>query len=803
MIEKLNFSQKLKKQNIAVSKKSQKLLANTNIDFDNLEINEQLLYRPKTKETNIIYEELLTMVHQYLPDQPHNMLKGALDDVLATLKTENMKDQDKIQEIEAIIGKITAEEYNKILQLSKGLVDYGTELDEAGKNQNVNDMEVPVEFDNEEQESSDESYSEENPSENEEDEEGLKGKMIEINNDLDNSLAQADEYDNEEDVKKNSELKQKNKNYRNTFFEKLDGYWLQREIRKYFDDSQVLKLEYEILQILPISEKRECENKLVLLLNQERFDFIKILLENRFEIFYMTRLGQAQNEHERSSIIDEMLASENGMKVFKKIEETKKRKEKEKDFTNITLKSINTQGKKSKELENLPEKMTDNVFNLITKNILDLENLKFTQGARVNSNKTCKLPAGSYRVNKKGYDEVVIPPVAQSNTEGIKEIPVENLPVWMHPAFQSKNKKGETVFITEKFNKVQSKVFDNALHTDENMLICAPTSSGKTNIALLTILRVVSNHYRNNIIKLNDFKIVYIAPMKALVKETVGNFTQRLQPFGIKVRELSGDVHLTKRELEETQIIISTPEKWDIITRKTGEKTFTELVKLIIIDEVHLLHDTRGAVIESIISRTIRRIESTNDKIRIVALSATLPNYDDVATFLRVDPKKGLFYFDSSFRPIPLEQKYIGVSEKKSIKRMLLMNEITYEKVMERAGKKQMIIFVHSRRETIRTAKSVKDLALSKDELGKFLNESQMNEYKNILNEEFKDIKDNELKELLPFGNLILKFNFKFFFLFNFHLYFLIIYNEFNFDTNNSIKIILFLIFHLINFKLN
>ena len=36
--------------------------------------------------------------------------------------------------------------------------------------------------------------------------------------------------------------------------------------------------------ILQIEDKRECENKLVLLLNQERFDFIKILLENRFEI---------------------------------------------------------------------------------------------------------------------------------------------------------------------------------------------------------------------------------------------------------------------------------------------------------------------------------------------------------------------------------------------------------------------------------------------------------------------------------------------------------------------------------------
>jgi pre-mRNA-splicing helicase BRR2 len=53
-------------------------------------------------------------------------------------------------------------------------------------------------------------------------------------------------------------------------------------------------------------------------------------------------------------------------------------------------------------------------------------------------------------------------------------------------------------------------------------------------------------------------------------------------------------------------LIVATPEKWDIITRKSGEKTYTELVKLIIIDEIHLLHDTRGPVLESLVARTIR-----------------------------------------------------------------------------------------------------------------------------------------------------------------------------------------------------
>lgn len=61
----------------------------------------------------------------------------------------------------------------------------------------------------------------------------------------------------------------------------------------------------------------------------------------------------------------------------------------------------------------------------------------------------------------------------------------------------------------------------------------------------------------------------------------------------------------------------------------------TQKVKLLIIDEVHLLHEDRGAVIESIVARTLRLVESSQTLIRIVGLSATLPNYVDVADFLR------------------------------------------------------------------------------------------------------------------------------------------------------------------------
>ena len=79
--------------------------------------------------------------------------------------------------------------------------------------------------------------------------------------------------------------------------------------------------------------------------------------------------------------------------------------------------------------------------------------------------------------------------------------------------------------------------------------------------------------------------------------------------FGIQVRELTGDMNMTKTEIDATQVIVTTPEKWDIITRKSGDRTYTQLVRLLIIDEIHLLHDDRGPVLESIVARTVRQIE--------------------------------------------------------------------------------------------------------------------------------------------------------------------------------------------------
>lgn len=250
---------------------------------------------------------------------------------------------------------------------------------------------------------------------------------------------------------------------------------------------------------------------------------------------------------------------------------------------------------------------------------------------------------------------------------------------------------------------------------------------------------------------LDSFKIVYVAPMKALVQEAVKNFSQRLGVYGITVRELSGDSSLTRQQIAETQLLVTTPEKWDIVTRQGEGRAFTQLVKLVIIDEIHLLHDDRGPVLESIVARVVRQVETTAEPIRLVGLSATLPNYADVATFLRVKADKGLFFFDHSYRPVPLQMQYIGITERNAFKRFQLQNEICYDKALvQRQNGNQMLIFVHSRAETGKTAKALRDLALERDELSNFVRDGGPTQ--EILREETAGVKNADLKDVLQYG---------------------------------------------------
>ncbi|XP_015186030.1 PREDICTED: putative U5 small nuclear ribonucleoprotein 200 kDa helicase isoform X2 [Polistes dominula] len=207
------------------------------------------------------------------------------------------------------------------------------------------------------------------------------------------------------------------------------------------------------------------------------------------------------------------------------------------------------------------------------RNLIDLEDLIFAQGSHFMANKRCQLPDGSFRKQRKGYEEVhVLALKPKPFAESEKLLPIEDLPKYVQPAFEG----------FKILNRIQSRLYQSILESDENLLLCAPTGAGKTNVALLCMMREIGKHINaDGTINADEFKIIYVAPMSSLVQEMVGNFEKRLSTYNLTVSELTGDHQLTREQIAATQVIVCTPEKWDIITRKDGEKTFTSLVRLI------------------------------------------------------------------------------------------------------------------------------------------------------------------------------------------------------------------------------
>ncbi|KAJ2552560.1 activating signal cointegrator 1 complex subunit 3 [Coemansia sp. RSA 1933] len=369
------------------------------------------------------------------------------------------------------------------------------------------------------------------------------------------------------------------------------------------------------------------------------------------------------------------------------------------------------------------------------------------------------LPVGTERAEFADHEELTIPfspPAARHHTEA--PVRIED----MDPLCSYTFRKYTTL------NRIQSIIYPTAYGSNENILLSAPTGAGKTDVALLTILRTIAQYctpqpqdmdsldgakpeFR---VAKSEFKIVYIAPMKALAAEVVEKYQSRLRWLGIRCRELTGDMQLTKAEVAATQIIVTTPEKWDVVTRKSsGDVELVDRVKLLIIDEIHLLNEDRGSVLETLVARTQRQVEARQSMIRLVGLSATLPNYVDVAGFLGVNPHRGLFYFDAGYRPVPLEQHFVGVHGKAGTPACgKLLNRVCYERAerLVSAGH-QVMVFVHARKDTVKTAQALRELAMTDGTLDQFTPPDDVPAAPGLLARVQKS-QNRELKELLGSG---------------------------------------------------
>ena len=241
------------------------------------------------------------------------------------------------------------------------------------------------------------------------------------------------------------------------------------------------------------------------------------------------------------------------------------------------------------------------------------------------------------------------------------------------------------VFPYELFNAVQSKLFQPIYHTNDNIVVSAPTGSGKTCLLELAICRLVERH------RAGDFKIVYQAPTKSLCSERLRDWEKKFSHLNLPCAELTGDT--SQKEMAKVRnatIIVTTPEKWDSITRKwTDHDKLVEMVKLFLIDEVHILKDARGATLEAVVSR----MKSKNPDTRFVALSATVPNSHDIAVWLGKDGSNNHLpahreTFGEDFRPVKLKKHVYGYDGQRG-------NDYMFDKILD--GKLPNLIQKHSK----------------------------------------------------------------------------------------------------------
>ena len=102
---------------------------------------------------------------------------------------------------------------------------------------------------------------------------------------------------------------------------------------------------------------------------------------------------------------------------------------------------------------------------------------------------------------------------------------------------------------------------------------------------------------------------------------------------------------------------------------------------LIVIDEIHLLGEDRGPVLEVIVSRTNFISSHTELGVRIVGLSTALANARDLADWLGIG-QVGLYNFRPSVRPVPLECHISGYPGKHYCPRMATMNKPAFQVII-------------------------------------------------------------------------------------------------------------------------
>lgn len=158
----------------------------------------------------------------------------------------------------------------------------------------------------------------------------------------------------------------------------------------------------------------------------------------------------------------------------------------------------------------------------------------------------------------------------------------------------------QALFVEQKITKLyppQADAVKAGLLEGKNILVAAPTASGKTLIAMLAMMQFLST---------NEGKVVYLTPLRALASEKFTEFKKMEKiDLGRKITAAisTGDFDSVDKESEKADIIVLTNEKMDSIIRHGTD--WVDKIGLVIADEVHLIGDKdRGPTLEIVLTNS-------------------------------------------------------------------------------------------------------------------------------------------------------------------------------------------------------
>lgn len=300
------------------------------------------------------------------------------------------------------------------------------------------------------------------------------------------------------------------------------------------------------------------------------------------------------------------------------------------------------------------------------------------------------------------YEETELPNISQfkkapPTREGkvtlkFKDLPPNSKPEECVEADRFKNMQ----FPFKYFNPLQS-AFLPEVSNDNNVVICGATSAGKTIIAEMTAAQTLEELRKTD----PQATVAYISPLKALAAEKERDWTDPGHFFyRYNISILTGDYILTderKKELAEADIVCMSSEMLGsrIRRNKTEKNSWLANIRAVIVDESHLLTvEERGANLEV----ALMKFTKVNPKSRVIFLSATMPNVDEMGGWLTKLNGKETTIVKNNYRPVDLKWNF----EEFTSSNVYYKNEnnkiIKAMQVLHKYRQDKFIVFVHGKK---------------------------------------------------------------------------------------------------------